>query len=158
MKPARKRNRVEEYDYSLAGSYFVTICTAEKQILFGTVVGATVLGRPHVDLTPLGKMVEDAINYYNENDTEVSFDCFVVMPNHVHAIISIQPDAGDRGRSPLQYVVRRLKSYVTKQAGFSPWQKGFHEHIIRNQRSYDKIYEYIENNPITWKEDCYFAE
>ena len=65
--------------------------------------------------------------------------------------------AGDRGRSPLQYVVRNIKSYVTKQAGFPIWQKSFHEHIIRNEAEYQAIWRYIDENPARWTEDKYYG-
>ena len=139
----------------------MTICTSDMSHLFGKIVGAAVPGRPHTVLSNTGKIIENAINYYNENLNGISFDVFVIMPNHIHAIISINHEeapAGGRGRPPLQRVVGNLKAFVSKQVGFSPWQKGFHDHIIRNDRAYQKIWEYIENNPYTWVEDRYYSK
>jgi len=153
----RKSNRLNGYDYSNNGSYFVTICSKDRHELFGhIVVGATVLGRPQVELTELGKLINDAIIYNISSNTDNIIDSYVIMPNHIHMIISMRSETGDRGRSPLQYVVRNIKSYVTKQAGFSPWQKSFHDHIIRSESNYIKISEYIENNPATWETDCFY--
>ena len=58
---------------------------------------------------------------------------------------------------PLHYVVRNIKSYVSKWAGHNVWQKSFHDHIIRNEEEYYRIAEYIENNPARWTDDCYYA-
>ena len=155
--PVRKNTRLVDYDYSQAGYYFITICVNNKQKLLGQIVGATVPGRPIVELTELGKNVDAAIEYYMTNRI-VAIDKYVIMPNHIHLIIVIQPETGDRGRSPLQHIVRSLKSYVTKKAGFSPWQKSFHDHIIRNEAEYRRIWQYIDENPQRWNEDCYYTE
>ena len=150
----RKSNRLLGYDYSSAGYYFVTISVKDRQEILGRHVGATVPGRPNMELFELGKNVNSAIEYYIENKLAV-IDKYVIMPNHIHMIIVIEPESGDRGRSPLQHIVRNLKSYVTKKAGFSPWQKSFHDHVIRNDIEYKKIWQYIDENPKTWSEDCY---
>ena len=152
----RKANRLTKYDYSQNGAYFVAICTKDHAQIFGKIpVGATVPGRPPVELTQLGTMIQDAIEYYNANAKDFIFDHYVIMPNHIHAIIVIMGEAGDRGRSPLQGIVRGLKAYVTKQAGFSPWQKSFNDHIIRNEARYLMITEYIQTNPAKWAKDRY---
>ena len=161
--PERKRIRLDEYDYSQKGAYFITICAKDRHNLFGEIsVGATVPGRPHgshIELAEAGKCIENAITYYNANMSEVIFDKYVIMPNHIHAIVLlISTETGDRGRSPLQYVVRNLKAYVTKQIGFSPWQKSFHDHIIRSEDDYNRICKYIDDNPILWSEDCYYPK
>jgi REP element-mobilizing transposase RayT len=78
------------------------------------------------------------------------------MPNHIHMIIIIDSEAGDRGRSPLQTIIRNMKAYVSKQIGFSPWQKSFHDHIIRNEEDFNSIAEYIDNNPSNWADDCFY--
>ena len=155
--PKRKPNRLRDYDYSQNGAYFVTICAKEREELFGHIVGATALGRPCVTLTELGKCVDETINIANNNDKNgIQINNYVIMPNHVHLIIVICPKTGDRGRSPLQFLVRNIKSYVSKWAGFCVWQKSFHDHIIRDEEDYCRIDEYIENNPVRWVDDCYY--
>ena len=150
----RKPNRLHEYDYNQNGLYFITMCTKDRTELFGNVVvDEPVPGRPHMELTELGKYIYSAIKYYNENNI-IEIEKNVVMPNHIHMIINLLA-TGDRGRSPLQYVVRNFKSYVTKNAGYSPWQRSFHDHIIRNQEDYNRIAEYIKNNPARWADDRY---
>ena len=154
--PTRKKLRLRGYDYASAGYYFVTICIKDRHELLGHVVGATVPGRPHTKLTELGALVDSAISYYSVNNLAV-FDKYVIMPNHIHMIIAIPKDTGDRGRSPLQQIVRNLKSYVTRMAGFSPWQKSFHDHIIRDEAEYLRIWKYIDDNPALWTEDMYYV-
>jgi len=153
--PIRKNIRLRGYDYSQTGCYFVTVCAKDGHELFGSIdVGATALGRPrpYVTLTPLGKYIDETIRLASKEN--VTIEKYVIMPNHIHMIIAM--GAGDRGRSPLQYVIRNIKSYVTKQAGFSPWQKSFHDHIIRSKSDYQRISQYIDENPSKWTTDCYY--
>ena len=152
--PMRKSNRLVGYDYSSTGYYFVTISVKDRQEILGKLVAATIPGHPYMELSELGKNVDSAIRYYIEHKLAV-IDKYVIMPNHIHMINVIKPETGDRGRSPLQHIVRNLKSYITKNIGFSPWQKSFHDHIIRNEIEYQKIWQYIDENPITWSEDYY---
>ncbi|MDR0490876.1 MAG: hypothetical protein LBH28_06495 [Oscillospiraceae bacterium] len=154
----RKPNRLKGYDYSRNGAYFVTMCVKDRHEIFGQIVGATVPGRPSMEYSELGKFIDETIMYYIKINTDVIFDRYVIMPNHIHMIIIIRSETGDRGRSPLQFIVRNLKSYVTKQAGFSLWQKSFHDHIIRNENEYNKIADYIDNNPMLWKDDCFYPK
>ena len=155
--PQRKPNRLMDYDYSHNGAYFVTICARDRENLFGTViVGATAPGRPFISLNELGRCVDETIiNAHNKGNSDIKIDKHIIMPNHVHLIIVICAETGDRGRSPLQFVVRNIKSYVSKWAGFAVWQRSFHDHIIRNEEEYQKIWEYIDTNPFNWEIDKY---
>ena len=153
--PQRKPNRLKDYDYSQDGAYYVTICAKNRENLFGTIiVGATAPGRPFVSLSELGKCVDETINNAHNNvNNYIKIDKYMIMPNHVHLIVVICSETGDRGRSPLQFVVRNIKSYVSKWAGFAVWQKSFHDHIIRNEEEYQKIWEYIDSNLLMWEAD-----
>ena len=55
-------------------------------------------------------------------------------------------------------VIQQLKGVVTKQIGHPVWQKLFHDHVIRGEMDYLKIWEYIDNNPTRWEEDCFYIE
>ena len=160
--PKRKKTRLEGYDYSLPGVYFVTICTQNKAKLFGDVVvlrvqdNTIIPTHPQMILSTLGRHVEAAIIYYIENSI-TKIDKYVIMPNHIHMIIDTTK-AGDRGRSLLPHIVRSLKSYVTKKAGASLWQKSFHDRVISSDAEYQKIWQYIDENPQRWNEDCYYTE
>ena len=79
------------------------------------------------------------------------------MPNHVHVIFNVQADK----EKSLILAIGQYKAAVTKQVrekmpGFCVWQRSFHDHVIRNERSYLKIWEYIENNPLKWEDDCFY--
>ena len=160
--PNRKKTRLEGYDYSLPGMYFVTICTRNKSKLFGDILAsrsqgnASILEYPQMILSELGNHLESAINYYSENNI-IKINKYVIMPNHIHMIVDTT-ETGDRGRSPLQHIVRSLKSYVTKKTDSSPWQKSFHDRVIRNDTEYNKIWQYIDENPQRWSEDCYYTD
>jgi len=155
----RKNIRLKEYDYSEAGYYFVAFCTKDMKQTLGAVrtpdVGTDALGRPYVELTPLGKCVDETIQIANKGNVRI--DKYVIMPNHIHIIIVLEHTEDGRGRPSLQTVVSSIKSYVTKWAKQPVWQGRFHEHIIRNQASYEKIWNYIDTNPEKWDEDCYFG-
>jgi len=155
--PTRKNIRLKEYDYSRAGAYFVTICIKDGHEMLGEIVGATVLGGPHVQLSEIGRVLDSAIVYYHKS-SNIQIPNYVIMPNHIHMIVMLLAETGDRGRSPLQHIVRNLKSYITKQIGFSIWQKSFHDHIIRDKSEYHRIWQYIDENPIRWQEDEYYTK
>ncbi len=163
--PARKSIRLKGYDYGSSGAYFVTICIKDRHELLGRVVGATVPGRPtppamhpmfstSVELSEIGQVVESAIRHTDRPGVLISN--YVIMPNHIHMIIVLSSSStGDRGRSPLQMVLRNMKAYISKQIGFSPWQKSYHDHILRGQKDYRDHWHYINENPAKWAEDEY---
>ena len=80
------------------------------------------------------------------------------MPNHIHLLLQIH--GGENGRAmpapTVSTVIQQMKGYVTKQIGFTVWQKLFYDHIIRNENDYREIWEYIENNPIKLTEDRFY--
>ena len=153
--PKRKQNRLVEYDYSTPNAYFITVCTKNRKNLFWMDVGA-IIDRPNnVPLTNLGMIarqsIEDIPNYYSA----VSVDHFVIMPNHIHLLLQINTDADGRSMiaPTVSTVVRLMKGTVSKQAGLSVWQKGFYDHVIRNDHVYREIWNYIDGNPSKWTED-----
>jgi len=155
--PVRKGVRLKGHDYASAGYYFVTFCVKDKHELLGQIVGAIDPDRPPaVELTPLGECIEASIQMVDRDRVRV--DKYVIMPNHVHCIIVISPQAGDRGRSPLHYIVRSIKSYATKKFGYSIWQKSYHDRIIRNEADYHRVCQYIDQNPAKWTEDEYYTK
>ena len=151
----RKSMRLKDYDYSQNGGYFITICVKDKHELLGKIVGTTALGRPNIELMETGCCIAETIQKANTDCVKI--DKYVIMPNHIHMIVILDQEADDRGRSSLQQVVRNIKSYVTKQIGFSVWQKSFYDHIIRNKDEYLEIWKYIDENPAKWAEDKYYC-
>lgn len=165
--PRRKANRLPDYDYSRPGCYFVTICARERRSLFwdGIAshmgVGADII-RPWTEqLSMVGLLVRRAIQDIPVHYPNVSLEHYVVMPNHVHILLSI---GGDGGRmisaltTPLSTIVGQMKRAAAKAAGHPIWQKGYHDHVVRNDVDYLRIWSYIDTNPAKWREDCYFTE
>jgi REP element-mobilizing transposase RayT len=170
----RRSIRLKGYDYTQPGAYFVTICTRNRECLFGGIVDGK------MRLNPLGDIVaacwHDLPNHY----PHVQLDAFVIMPNHVHGIIVLL-DPGDVGAGlgpapttggvptshpkthrghGLPEIVRAFKSFSARRIneyrrtpGTPVWQRNYYEHIIRNERSLGRIREYIVNNPLQWELD-----
>ena len=163
--PKRKQIRLPDYDYSTPGAYFVTICTHGKRcILSDITVGADALGGPKPQLTDAGKTVEKYI-LSSERIPGISVDKYIIMPNHIHLILRISErnagtDSGPpRASAPtIPDVVGAMKRLVNKELGGNIWQRGYYEHVIRNETDYRQIWEYIDANPAKWTEDRYFGE
>ncbi len=178
--PKRKSPRLKGYDYSTPGYYFVTMCTHNKQKMLGEVmegkavnVGEGLRALPKVRLSSIGKTVDEAIKSIDSIYSDVSVDKYVIMPNYIHMIIIKHPAqsfngfrgqvTGGHGDPPLRCtgidnVVGRLKSYTTHQYGKTIWQRSFHDHIIRGEKDYQKIWQYIDSNPARWKNDCLYID
>jgi REP element-mobilizing transposase RayT len=91
----------------------------------------------------------------------IRIDKYVIMPNHIHMVLCIDNPARDDGRTmcaptSVSRVIRHCKECVTKQIGFSMWQKSFNDRIIRDEAEYRRISQYIDENPARWTEDEYF--
>ena len=164
--PNRKSIRLKNYDYSSNGYYFVTICTQNREKLFGEIVGATLRGRPNNPDKIIVKWLLESENKFKD----IKIDEYIVMPNHIHFIIKRTGDhtgsTGDHTGSPLlRDIIGWFKTMSTneyiagvKDGRFMPfkgrlWQRNYYEHIIRNYDDYINIAEYIQNNPLKWEED-----
>jgi len=169
--PKRKPTRLNGYNYSQNGSYFITICTYNRKQLFANIVGAIHELREN-KLTQYGEFVKQIIEILPDR-FNVSIPKYVVMPNHIHLIIKINNMNDDEKRaireSPLQYhrsvvdkIVGFLKMNVSKKIHHSYnekiWQRSYHDHIIRGEKDYQKIWEYIDTNPSKWKLDCFYND
>ena len=146
----RKSARIPNYDYSGNNYYFITICTYHRQCIFGN---------PN-QLNWLGQIVERHILNIPSHYEGVRIDKFVVMPNHIHLIIALEN--GEKNPD-IRYLVALLKTGITKEIrnmkpGMEVWQRSFHDHIIRNQKSFEKIWLYIEDNPRKWEQDCFYRK
>ena len=159
--PRRKKIRLEGYDYSKNGLYFVTICVTEKyQVLWENVGANSVrpltakeLLRPK--LSDIGKVVKKKLAEIGEHYPDVFVEMSCIMPDHVHIIINIekQPKIGRTLFAPtsetptLSRVIKHFKEAVTKELGYSIWQKSFYDTIIKNRKQHAEIRHYIANNP-----------
>ena len=162
--PVRKGIRLKEYDYSWAGCYFITICVKEKHEMLGKVVGDGVLDVPHVQLSEYGNTIEKHIAAINAHYNQIAIQKHIVMPNHVHMLISVKDGDGcgcgtSRTPSPTNAVipalVSTLKCFVSKDCGFSFWQRAYHDRVIRGHAEYQRVWQYIDENPLRWAEDEY---
>ena len=102
-----------------------------------------------------GEIVRKKIENIKKSYGNIDVDMYVIMPNHIHLIIEIGKRNGSmKAATPtIAKIVRTLKGLITKESGFSIFQRNYYEHIIRNEKEYIKIREYIHNNPLKWKED-----
>ena len=146
--PKRKSPRIPGYDYATPNYYFITICTHEKNCIFWS--GGK--------LNTFGQIAFDAAMQISAHFPGNRVDRFVVMPNHIHMILVVEP-----GGTDATVVIGQYKSQVSKEIHkIDPkrkiWQTSFHDHGIRNYRQYQHIREYIDTNPMRWKEDCFFVE
>ena len=152
--PKRKQNRLTEYDYSTPHAYFITICTNNRRNLFWMNTGAIIHDPKEVKLSKYGMIVDASIKEISKHYPAVSVDNYAIMPNHVHLLLQIHTDCGGRSMiaPTISTVVRLMKGSVSKQVGFSVWQKGFHDHVVRNETDYQEIWKYIAGNPVKWVE------
>ncbi len=157
--PTRKCIRMNNYDYSTAGAYFVTICIDKrKPILWAKntdhkpntsafTVGAATC-RPK--LSYIGTVVEHAILQIQRHYPMISVDKYCIMPDHIHMIIVINTDESGRqiAAPTISTILGQTKRWTSMKLGYSIWQKSFYDHVIRNYQDYRETWEYIENNPL----------
>ncbi|MTI55453.1 transposase [Geosporobacter ferrireducens] len=158
--PQRKPLRLRDYDYSQAGYYFVTVCVKDGECILCRGEQGSPEGVANFTLSKTGEVVEAAINNIEKYYSNIRIDHYTIMPNHLHMIVIISMDQNGRTlfAPTLSRIIKQFKGYVTKQIGYSIWQKSYHDHIIRNEQAYQEIYNYIETNPLKWKLDRYYRD
>ena len=162
--PKRKSIRIEGYDYSQASSCFITVCTQDRKKLLSRIsVGTPLPGCPpekqqsssfpKIQLLWRGEIADKYIRQMDAFYSHLSVDKYVIMPDHIHFLISIHETNGHPGRgvptrtSAIAQFVGTFKRFCNKEYGENIWQGRYYDHVIRNQQDYDEIWEYIENNP-----------
>ena len=166
--PKRKRNRLPRFDYSTPGAYFITICAHEHKCVFSRVQVSEPVGdglaRPVVILTNLGHIVEQQIAAIPNRFPTVSVDAYVIMPNHIHLLLSLHQDAGRASPSPTvgnivgtlkSLCVRAAKPYLNDKPLF---QRSYYDHVIRDERDYRETWAYMDGNPGRWAEDELYTQ
>ena len=156
----RKTIRLKDFDYGQNGGYFLTLCIKNRCELLGKInVGSDDPGAPLVAFSEYGKIVDNYINKI-ENHYGVSVDKYVIMPNHIHMIIIVKDSVPGSSRPTMLIpnIIAALKKMTTKEIGFDLWQTSYHDHIIRNEEEYWKIWKYIDENPAKWEEDKYYKK
>jgi len=111
-----------------------------------------------IALTEFGETVKTQIEALSEHYYEICVDKYVIMPNHVHMVVFINAGGASAAPTTLGNLIRGFKSGVSRVCGFSLWQRGYHDHIIRDETEYQKIWRYIDGNPAKWAEDKYYCE
>jgi REP element-mobilizing transposase RayT len=145
--PVRKEIRLKYYNYSQENMYFITICVKDRLEILGKIEEDN-----HIKLTKEGNIVKQNIYRLEEIYKNIIVDEYIVMPNHLHILILINYKDG----ITISKIIKHLKTNISREIKYSIWQKSFYEHIIRNEKEYLKIKEYIKNNVINWRTDKYF--
>ena len=158
----RRSSRLPGYDYSQAGAYFVTMSAHGWATLFGTFSGEG------FTLSRCGEIVEHTWQQIPLRYAGVQSDLYVVMPNHMHGILLIADNVVGAGFQParaktpssLPSLVRAFKTYSAREInllrgtqGTAVWQRGYYEHVIRNEMDLSRIREYIATNRLKWALD-----
>ena len=171
--PSRHSIRIPGYDYSEVGPYFITICTHQRKTLLGEIKDQEIV------LSEAGGMVHQSWQDLPQRFPGVVLDAFVVMPNHVHGVLGLVgaglalPEAGAASSAPtadgalavkkvtLPAIVRTFKSLsaihvnrALSRQGQPFWQRNYYEHVIRDEKSLDRVREYILHNPLRWALDA----
>ena len=162
----RRSIRLREFDYSSAGGYFITICAQNRECLFGNVLDGIAV------LNNAGKVLESVWKSLPERFPTIALDAFVVMPNHVHFIVTIgvpvefdgaaQENRATQGCAPtLDRVVGAFKSIAAAQVnrllsrtGQPLWQRNYYERVVRNETELAGFRDYIIHNPLKWEDDA----
>lgn len=181
-RPQRQSIRLPDYDYSTEGVYFITICTKNRECLFGEIKNGA------MELSKVGQVVRNYWLEIQKHFENVQLDEFVIMPNHLHGIIilekrveCIQPLQKNHvgvqyiepapGPAPTQTkyqhvtpksigsIIRTFKAAVTRWCRENSlegqiWQRNYYEHVVRNEKSLNKIRQYILDNPLNWTQDA----
>jgi putative transposase len=152
--------RLRDYDYSQPGSYFVTICISDRRCVLGHILNGI------SSFNQLGIIVGEYWESIPQHFPNVFLDKYVIMPNHLHGIITINDDkerAGHRPaptkQRPLSEIIGRFKLFSAKEintlvSSDGPfWQRNYYEHVIRSDDDLNVIREYIDTNPLKWSLD-----
>ncbi|WP_291721430.1 transposase [Bernardetia sp.] len=162
--------RASWWDYGWNGAYFITICTKNKEHFFGEIKDKKMY------LSHVGVIVDVLWHQIPMYRPYLELEEFVIMPNHLHAIITIdkpqeiESDTTDdftttrfqnQGKDTISSIIGGFKSGVTKHINRlgleSAWQERFHDHIIRNEKSYQRIANYIQTNVENWEDDRFYT-
>ena len=148
----RRPIRLNTHDYSTTGDYFVTINVMNNKCCFGYISDGK------MNFNQYGKIASEQIKWLSDQYSFVDIIKYVIMPNHVHAIIKINPSNNNIAPLSLSQIVGAYKTKVSaaihKQGLLSfSWQRSFHDHIIRTLQAYEYIAAYIETNPLNWEKD-----
>ena len=160
--PKRKHPHMDHYDYSAAGAYFITICTQNRRCLLSRVVGRG-LAPAEIQYSVYGQIAREQLLLLEQRYPSLEIDRYVIMPNHIHAILLLKETAGASPRPTIMDIVCAYKSLTTRlckkaQPIDKLFQASFYEHVIRGYEDYNEIAEYIMNNPKRWEMDKLYSK
>jgi len=174
--------RLDGFDYCRNGAYFVTICVKNGHEMLGKIVGRGDLDAPYVELSRYGMIARKYIENIEPHYDGVTIEKYVIMTNHIHMIVMVKrvnpignadtgaSNDGDSSkeagasRSPrptnalIPNIVRAFKKLTDREFGFNMWQTSYHDRIIRDESEYQKIRQYIDENPTRWTQDKYYRQ
>lgn len=149
----RRSIRLQGYDYSQAGAYYVTIVVQGRACLLGEIVNG------EMQLSRFGQIVQYVLFDLSKHYPHAELDVFCIMPNHVHVILVLNHNVLVK-RHPLSEIIRGFKSFSAKRinvlrqtVGVPVWQRNYYEHIIRDAKDYEMKSNYILSNPQNWQND-----
>ena len=157
-KHHRRSIRLKDYDYSQAGAYFITPCVQNRRHLFGEIKDNVMI------CNAFGEIAYEVWQFMPERYDNIELGKFVIMPNHTHHILIINSDDNEKTLGEIvgaykSLFVHHCLEYI-KENDLNihlgkVWQRNYYEHIIRNEKSYDCISNYIVNNPQNWDNDTF---
>ena len=152
----RKSPRLQGYDYSMAGVYFMTICTLSRRNLFwgDGYENTNQISYPEC-LNTTGRKVVDLVAMVSRGFDSLTVHNFVVMPDHIHFLVQIE--GFQENRTKITDFIAVLKSLISKEihkidGNIQVWQRSFHDRIVRNEEEMERISLYIDMNPENWME------
>lgn len=160
MKKSRKRNRKQNFDYSENNIYFITSCCKERIHHFGEII------ENEMHRNEFGEIAHKQMLWLAQEYPYIKLHNFIVMPNHVHILIEIVKDNLNMPSIKLKSLSSLIGAFKTTSskkihlAGNKNfyWQRSFHDHIVRNTSTYNKIFSYIKDNPKTWETDTFHTQ
>jgi len=147
----QKRRRLANYDYKTSASYFIKICTIQRLNCFWK--KDVFQNADAIELTEQGFCVKNAIETIEQAYPCVFLDHYTIMPNHIHLLLTLNDS-----ETSVSSIINQTKGKITRQLGYSVFQKSFHDHVIRTPAEFERVWDYIENNPRKWNEDMYYLQ
>ena len=144
----RKPHRIPEFDYSSAASYFITFNTINRQKLLSEIHSVDAYVPPVVSLKPYGEITEKYILQMEAFHPEITLDNYVIMPDHVHLLITIKES--DEANPGIAVIIQSLKTMITKEIGNKIWQLDFYDTVADTDELFMRCDTYIDNNPAVW--------
>ena len=156
MKQERKHPRLKEYDYSLPGYYYVTICAADETVCLSRVGRGLAPAAAQVTLTEAGEIAKEQLMELEKRYPYARIDKYVIMPNHIHVIVQLTsmtvPGEKREGLTEILCAYKSIATRLLNQRFQTPgrkwFQTSFYEKVLRNETAYRECWQYIDDNPV----------